>query len=297
MSASRDRLRIAVQKSGRLGDASRQLLERCGLKFRSSRDKLFCFGENMPVDLLLVRDDDIPGLLADGVCDLGLVGRNVLDESALAFDQGAPFQELRSLGFGGCRLSIAVPQDQPQDGVDQLAGKRIATSYPNLLAQWLREQGIDAQIVTLSGSVEIAPRLGSADLICDLVSSGATLVANQLRETHVIMRSEAVVAGCRPAPQDERGDLIDLLLRRLDGVLDVRESRLLMLKAPRAALSMIVDLLPGKPMPTVTTIDDRPDDVALQCVCSGNVSWQDLEAMKSAGAHGMLVLPVEKMLA
>ncbi len=297
MSTSRDRLRIAVQKTGRLGESSRQLLERCGLKFRSSRDKLFCFGENMPVDLLLVRDDDIPGLLADGVCDLGVVGRNVLGESALGFDQRAPFQELRALGFGGCRLSIAVPQEQQGSDASDLAGKRIATSYPNLLANWLREQKIEAQIVTLSGSVEIAPKLGSADLICDLVSSGATLIANQLRETQVIMSSEAVLAGCWPAPQNERGELIELLLRRLDGVLEVRESRLLMLKAPRTALSIIVGLLPGGPSPTVTTIEGRPDDIALQCVCSGNVSWQDLEAMKLAGAHGMLVLPVEKMLA
>ncbi|KGI77953.1 ATP phosphoribosyltransferase [Oleiagrimonas soli] len=293
----RDRLRIAVQKSGRLGDPSRELLSRCGLKFRSSRDKLFCFGENMAVDLLLVRDDDIPGLIADGVCDLGVVGRNVLDEAALATPGEMPYRELRALGFGGCRLSIALPQDEAWTGPQQLAGKRIATTYPNQLADWLRRNEVDAQIVTLSGSVEIAPRLGTADLICDLVSSGATLAANQLRETAVIMQSEAVLAGAAEMPRDERGDLIELLLRRLDGVLNVRESRLLMLKAPRAALAAIVDLLPGRPLPTVTTIEGRPDDIALQCVCSGNVSWQDLEAMKRAGAQGMLVLPVEMMLA
>ncbi len=294
---ARDRLRIAVQKSGRLGDPSRELLGRCGLKFRSSRDKLFCFGENMAVDLLLVRDDDIPGLIADGVCDLGVVGRNVLDEAAAGNGGVSPYQELRALGFGGCRLSIAMPQDEAWTGPAQLAGKRIATTYPNLLAEWLQREGVMADIVTLSGSVEIAPRLGTADLICDLVSSGATLAANQLREVATIMHSEAVLAGAAERPRDERGDLIELLLRRLDGVLDVRESRLLMLKAPRAALKTIVDLLPGRPVPTVTTIEGRPDDIALQCVCSGNVSWQDLEAMKQAGAQGMLVLPVEMMLA
>ena len=293
----RDRLRIAVQKSGRLGDPSRELLSRCGLRFRSSRDKLFCFGENMAVDLLLVRDDDIPGLIADGVCDLGVVGRNVLDEAALGAPGGTPFNELRALGFGDCRLSIAIPQDQEWTGPRQLAGKRIATTYPNQLGDWLARQDVDAQIVTLSGSVEIAPRLGTADLICDLVSSGATLVANQLKEVATIMHSEAVLAGAAETPRDERGDLIELLLRRLDGVLDVRESRLLMLKAPRAALEAIMELLPGRPTPTVTPIEGRPDDIALQCVCSGNVSWQDLEAMKQAGAQGMLVLPVEMMLA
>lgn len=293
----RDRLRVAVQKSGRLGDPSRDLLARCGLKFRSSRDKLFCFGENMAVDLLLVRDDDIPGLIADGVCDLGVVGRNVLEEAALGMTGGATMRELRALGFGGCRLSIAIPQEQEWTGPEQLAGKRIATTYPNQLGHWLSCQGVDAQIVNLSGSVEIAPRLGTADLICDLVSSGATLVANQLREAAVIMHSEAVLAGATHTPLDERGDLLELLLRRLDGVLNVRESRLLMLKAPRAALETIVGLLPGQPMPTITTIEGQPDAISLQCVCSGNVSWQDLEAMKRAGAHGMLVLPVEKMLA
>src|SRR5690606_37163456 len=144
--------------------------------------------------------------------------------------------------------------------------------YPNLLGRWLDERNIDASIMTLSGSVEIAPKLGTADLICDLVSSGATLIANQLRETEILMRSEAVLAASLPAPVDERADLIELLLRRLDGVLDVRESRLLMLKAPRSALPILVDLLPGGPTPTVTNIEGQPDDIALQCVCSGNVT-------------------------
>jgi ATP phosphoribosyltransferase len=295
MSAARDRLRIAVQKSGRLAEPARDLLSRCGLRFRQSRDKLFCFGESLPVDLLLVRDDDIPGLIAEGVADLGVVGRNVLEEAALARGE-ASSRELRALGFGDCRLSIAVPQEIEWKGPQQLAGLRIATSYPQLLGAWLRGQGIEAAIVNLSGSVEIAPRLGTADLICDLVSSGATLVANQLREVAVVQQSEAVLAGAAQAPADERGDLLEMLLRRLDSVLDVRESRLVMLQAPRAALAAIAELLPGRPRPTVTTIDGSPDQVALQAVCSGQVGWQDLEAMRNAGARGMLVLPVEKML-
>lgn len=294
---TRDRLRIAVQKNGRLAEPSLDLLTRCGLKFRQSRDKLFCFGESMPIDLLLVRDDDIPGLIADGVCDLGFVGRNVLTEDALGRGEVSPFQELRPLGFGGCRLSIALPQDADWDGPQQLAGMRIATTYPNLLGDWLRRNAVQASIVTLSGSVEIAPRLGTADLICDLVSSGATLAANQLREAVVLQHSEAVLAAAVELPADERGDLIELLLRRLDGVLNVRESRLVLLQAPRSALDIIVDLLPGRPQPTVTSIEGSPDDIALQAVCNGRVSWQDLEQMKRAGARSMLVLPVEKMLA
>jgi len=293
----RDRLRIAVQKSGRLAEPARDLLVRCGLKFRQSRDKLFCFGESLPVDLLLVRDDDMPGLISGGVCDLAIVGRNVLREYTLGCRADAPLRELRALGFGDCRLSIAVPQELDWQEPSQLGGLRIATSYPRLLGDWLARSRVDANIVELSGSVEIAPRLGTADVICDLVSSGATLAANQLEEVATVMSSEAVLAGAAVDPAGERGDLLEMLLRRLDGVLNVRESRLIMLQAPRDALSVIANLLPGKPRPTVTSIEGSPDQISLQAVCSGQIAWSDLEAMRSAGAHGMLVLPVEKMLA
>lgn len=293
----RDRLRIAAQKSGRLSAAGRDLLARCGLSFRDSRDKLFCFGESQPIDLLLVRDDDIPGLIAAGTCDLGIVGRNVLAEYTLDHPAAPPLHEWRPLGFGQCRLSLALPAAETWQGPAQLSGRRIATSYPCLLQQWLDRQGIDAAIVTLSGSVEIAPRLGSADLICDLVQSGSTLVANQLTEAAVVMESEAVLAGPATAPADERGDLQALLLRRLDGVLQVRESRLVMLQAPRAALGDIAGLLPGCASPMVTPIEGQPDRIAVQAVCNGRVDWQELEAMRRAGAQSMLVLPVEMMLA
>lgn len=293
----RDRLRIAAQKSGRLSEAGLDLLARCGVRFRRSRDKLFCFGENLAIDLLLVRDDDIPGLIANGSCDLGIVGRNVLEEAALDMADAGALQELRPLGFGQCRLSLALPQDVAWQGPQQLAGQRIATSYPRLLRRWLRRQGVEAAIVTLSGSVEIAPRLGSADLICDLVQSGGTLAANQLREAAVVLDSEAVLAGPAALPADERGDLLQLLLRRLDGVLNVRESRLVMLQAPRTALDVIAGLLPGCARPTVTSIEGQPERIAVQAVCNGRVDWQELEAMRRAGAQSMLVLPVEKMLA
>ncbi|QWT22423.1 ATP phosphoribosyltransferase [Bacillus sp. NP157] len=295
---SRDRLRIAMQKSGRLTEPAQELLARCGLKFRQSRDKLFCFGEGEPVDLLLVRDDDIPGLIADGVCDLGIVGRNVLREFQLSNPTpGADLSELRSLGFGSCRLSIAVPQEDAYEGPSQLEGQSIATSYPGLLGEWLRVHGVDAKVVYLAGSVEIAPRLGTADAICDLVSSGATLVANQLREAAIVVESEAVLAGHRELPRDERGEIAELLLRRLDGVIQVRDSRLILMQAPRDALQAITRLLPGLPVPTLTAVDGEPDQVVLQALCAGSVSWRQLEDMKRAGARDMLVLPVEKMLA
>jgi ATP phosphoribosyltransferase len=294
----RDRLRIAMQKSGRLTEPAQELLARCGLKFRQSRDKLFCFGEGEPVDLLLVRDDDIPGLIAEGVCDLGIVGRNVLREFQLSNPEtGSGLAELRPLGFGSCRLSIALPQDEPYDSPQQLHGQRIATSYPGLLGDWLRSHNVDAKVVYLAGSVEIAPRLGTADAICDLVSSGATLVANQLREAAVIVESEAVLAGHSVLPSDERGEIAELLLRRLDGVIQVRDSRLILMQASRDALPAITRLLPGLPIPTLTPVDGAPDQVVLQALCAGSVSWRQLEDRTRAGARDMLVLPVEKMLA
>ena len=298
--STRDRLRIAVQKSGRLSDASQDLLARCGLEFRRSRDKLYCFGETLPIDLLLVRDDDVPGMIAEGVCDLGIVGRNVLTEQRLGVlrEGGEPaYREMRALGFGQCRLSLAVPQDFIYEAPQELAGLRIATTYPNLLADWLQRANVEAKVLTLSGSVEIAPRLGSADLICDLVSSGATLVANQLKEAVVVLQSEAVLAGGSSLPSDERGELIQMLLRRIDGVIQVRVSKLVMLQAPRSALADIERLLPRGQKPTIVPVEGSPDDVALQAVCTDAITWQHLEDMKRAGARQMLVLPVEQMLA
>lgn len=295
--STRDRLRIAMQKSGRLTEPALELLNRCGLSFRQSRDKLFCFGEGEPVDLLLVRDDDIPGLIAQGVCDLGIVGRNVLSEYSQTTGRDAALAEWRQLGFGRCRLSIAVPQEMTYERPEQLVGLRIATSYPGLLGEWLRAQGIDAGVVTLAGSVEIAPRLGTADAICDLVQSGGTLVANQLRETDVILQSEAVLAGPRTLPVDERGDMIELLFKRLDGVIQVRESRLLLLQTSRGSLDAVTRLLPGGPQPTLLPVAGQPDQLMLQALCAGEVSWRQLEEIKKAGAREMFVLPVEKMLA
>lgn len=294
----RDRLRIAMQKSGRLTEPALDLLNRCGLTFRQSRDKLFLFGEGEPVDLLLVRDDDIPGLIAQGVCDLGIVGRNVLSEFQYTTGrEGLALAEWRSLGFGRCRLSIAVPQELDYREPAQLQGMRIATSYPGLLGEWLRTNGVDAGVVTLAGSVEIAPRLGTADAICDLVQSGGTLVANQLREADVLLESEAVLAGPGALPTDERGDMIDLLLKRLDGVIQVRESRLLLLQTSRNALDAVIRLLPGGPQPTLLPVAGQPDQLMLQALCAGEVSWRQLEEIKKAGAREMFVLPVEKMLA
>jgi len=297
--AARDRLRVAIQKSGRLSEPARALLASCGLSWRESRDRLFCYGETLPVDLLLVRDDDIPGLIADGVCDLGIVGRNVLAEQILQRANGSgqdKYREWRALGFGGCRLDIAVPEGWSWGGPAQLQGKRIATSYPSLLQAWLREQNIGAQVVPLSGSVEIAPRLGQADAICDLVSSGATLAANQLKPVLTLLQSEAVLAGPVAPFADARAELAALLLRRLDGVLRLKHSKLLLFQAQRQTVPALMKLLPDAEPPTVLQVDGA-DTVALQALCHGAMTWQRLEDLKSAGASGLMVLPVERMLA
>jgi ATP phosphoribosyltransferase len=297
---TRDRLRIAIQKSGRLSEPARDLLARAGLIFRESRDRLFCFGESLPIDLLLVRDDDIPGLIAEGVCDLGVVGRNVLQEQALdraANGEANAYREIRALGFGACKLAIAVPQAGDRNAFDDLNGRRIATSYPRLLERWLSERKIIAEVVVLSGSVEIAPRLGKADAICDLVSTGATLAANHLREAETVFETQAVLAGPAQAFTDERAELAALLLRRLDSVLSVRDSKLVLMQAPRIALPELLRLLGDADAPTLTSIEGRADDVSVQTVCRSAVTWQRLEDMKKAGARGLLVLPVEQMLA
>ncbi|MDB6163549.1 MAG: phosphoribosyltransferase [Xanthomonadaceae bacterium] len=295
-----DRLRIAIQKSGRLSDPARDLLARAGLSFRESRDRLFCYGESLPIDLLLVRDDDIPGLIAEGICDLGIVGRNVLDEQAAereASGKEEVYAVLKTLGFGRCRLSLAVPNEWDWIGNERLSGTRIATSYPHLLARWLREQKVHAEPVILSGSVEIAPRLGKAESICDLVSSGATLVANQLKEVAVILESEAVLVGPVKPFVDARAGLASMFLRRLDGVLSLRASKLLLFQARRSALPDIMKFLTDTDPPTVTTIEGRSEEVSLQALCRTAMTWQRLEDMKRAGARGLLVLPVEQMLA
>ena len=297
--AARERLRIAIQKSGRLGEPSRALLKSCGLEWRESRDRLFCYGESAPIDLLLVRDDDIPGLLADGVCDLGIVGRNVLaEQSAERALSGRPqvAQEIRALGFGGCRLDIAVPDDWDWQGPGDLAGRRIATSYPQLARQWLDAQGIEAEVVFLSGSVEIAPRLGQADLICDLVSSGATLAANQLKPVLTLLQSESVLAGPVQPLVGARGGLLQQLLRRMDGALRIKDSRLLMFQADRDQVDALLKLLPDAERPTLLQVDGG-DSLALQALCHGAMTWQRLEDLRQAGARSLMVLPVERTLA
>jgi ATP phosphoribosyltransferase len=294
------RLKLAVQKAGRLTDPSLDLLIRCGLKLSRGKDQLIGFGENMPLDVLFVRDDDIPDLVQEDVCDLGLVGLNVLEEKRLelAARGTAPrFDSLRTLDFGRCRLSLAAPQDMVYEGPPSLRGRRIATTYPFLLARYLRDRDIRAEVVTLSGAVEIAPRLGRADLICDLVSTGSTLQANHLKEIETVLESHAVLIRTPVALAPGKDDWVARLLMRIDGVQQVRESKYIMLHAPREALPAIRRLLPGSESPTIIPLEGVTDRVAVHAVCRENVFWETLESLKKAGASALLVLPVEKMLA
>ena len=300
MESPEQRIKIAVQKTGRLTEHSLHLLERCGLKFTQSKDQLFCYGENMPIDLLLVRDDDIPGLVSDDVCDLGIVGLNIVEEKRQALQNNggeALFKQVFELDFGHCRLSVAAPEGTEYAGISSLENSKIATSYEGILRNFLEEKGISAEIVYFSGAVEIAPKLGRADFICDLVSTGSTLAANGLEEVEVLLDSEAVVIQTLAPLADDKQALVDRLLQRLDGVLQVRESKYIMLHAPRSALSEIRSLLPGSEAPTVIPLEGTSDKVAVHAVCRENVFWETLENLKAAGASSLLVLPVEKMLA
>jgi len=294
------RLKIAIQKSGRLADKSLSLLERSGLSFARSKDKLFWFGRNLPVDLLLVRDDDIPRLLLEGVCHLGIVGENVAMEKLLEHRQRRPAAELESLlklEFGHCRLMLAVPEDDTFESAAQFNGKRLATSYPWLTRQYLERHGAEADIVTLNGAVEIAPSLGTADAIVDLVSTGTTLRANHLKAVDEVLSSQAALYRC-PARLDEAGEtLLAKLLTRIQGVQQAAETKYVMLHAPRDRLADISAILPGAESPTVLSLEGQPDRVAVHAVCTEQVFWEHLEELKKAGASAVLVLPVEKMLA
>ncbi|MDP4529630.1 ATP phosphoribosyltransferase [Alkalimonas sp. NCh-2] len=294
-----NRLRIAMQKSGRLSQESQALLGSCGLKINLREQRLIAHVENMAIDILRVRDDDIPGLVMDGVCDLGIVGENVLEEESLQRqldNEPCDYAVLSRLNFGGCRLSIAVQQESAYDGPASLNGKTIATTYPRLLNRYLKQQGVQARIVTLKGSVEVAPRAGLADAICDLVSTGATLEANGLKEVEVIYRSKAVLIQRKDLADAAQLKLINTLMPRINAVMQANESKYIMLHAPKAKLSDIIALLPGAENPTLLPLAGNDDQMAVHVVSSETLFWETMEQLKSLGASSILVLPIEKMM-
>jgi ATP phosphoribosyltransferase len=293
MSTVEGRLRIAVQKSGRLAERSLDLVRDAGLRVVKGNNDLLYRVENYPIDLLRVRDDDIPTFVADGVCDLGIVGENVLEEGR---NGGPVAQVVMPLGFGKCTLKIAVPPTLDYAGAGSLDGKRIATSYPRVLRRWLEANGVEADIVTMRGAVEVAPRLKLAHAICDLVSTGATIEANGLSARDTVLESQAVLIRSPVAPEPQLAELLDSVIERMSGVVASQGAKYVMLNAPRSALEQITAILPGAGSPTVMPLMGRDDAVAVHAVCQEAVFWETLEKLKAVGASAILVLPIEKMM-
>lgn len=297
--SSSTRLRIAVQKSGRLSDDSIALLKAIGIKLQIRDRLLIAHSTNQAIDLLRVRDDDIPGLVMDGVVDLGFIGENELEEKMLerkASNKPYEYKTLRRLDYGGCRLSIAVPNEFNYQSVNSLDGKKVATTYPYLLERFFAAKGIKAQAVMLTGSVEVAPRAGVADAICDLVSTGATLEANGLREEDEVFSSKAVLIQKAEELAPEKQALITRLLPRIDGVQQAKESKYIMLHAPKDYLEQVKSLLPGAENPTVLPLAGIDGRVAIHVVSSETLFWETMEKLKALGCSSILVLPIEKMM-
>lgn len=290
---TRERLRIALQKSGRLAEESLALLRSAGFSVTKGANELFYRIDNAPIDVLRVRDDDIPTLVADGVADLGIVGLNVLEEREASTRNP---QEIMRLGFGRCALKIATPERVAYEGPYSLDGVRIATSYPHILSRFLEKHGVKAEIVTMTGSVEVAPRLGLAQVVCDLVSTGATLEANGLRAVEPVLESEAVLIRGPKPPPEALAATADRFIARVRGVTSSRGAKYVMMNAPRAALPQIRAILPGAGAPTVTPLAGDDDAVAVHAVCQESVFWETLEQLKAAGASAILVLNIEKMM-
>lgn len=295
-----DRLAIAVQKSGRLNEKSLALLAQCGLTFDAVKwkEKLVLRCSDFPVDLMMVRDDDIPEYVASGTCEMGIVGENVLEERAASAAHGADGLEvLRKLGFGRCRLSLAVPAAVPFAGPKSLDGKRIATSYPGLLGAFLKDQAVRADVVTLSGSVEIAPSLHVADAVCDLVSTGSTLHSNGLREVLTVFESQAVLIGTRREVSPLVAEARRKVLIRVDGVRQAAKSKYIMMNAPRTALPAIQKIIPGMEEPSIMPLGTSGERIAIHAVAREDVFWDTIEKLKAVGASSILVLPIEKIIA
>jgi ATP phosphoribosyltransferase len=281
-------LKIAIQKSGRLFEDSIALLKECGIDLRNVKDRLRTTSDNFPIEVFFLRDDDIPQYVEDGVADIGIVGENVL------FEKNKSVEVLEQLGFGKCRLSLAIPRNEEFNGIQQLQGKRIATSYPVLLANYLKEYNVTADIHEISGSVEIAPGIGLAEAIADLVSSGSTLFMNGLKEVATILSSQAVLVKNHNL-SDDKIKLLNKLLFRIRAVKKSKRNKYILLNAPNDNLNAILKLLPGMRSPTVLPLAS-PGWSSIHSVLSEDTFWEIIEQLKAAGAEGILVIPIEKMI-
>ncbi|MFN4299752.1 MAG: ATP phosphoribosyltransferase [Thermaurantimonas sp.] len=282
------KLKIALQKSGRLSDKSAELLREAGIHFPNDGSKLRTEASNFPLEIYLLRDDDIPQYVADGVADAGIVGLNVVAEKS------KDIRVVDHLGFGKCRLSVAVPKNQPFDSLQDLNGKRIATSYTRIVSRYLHEHGIEAEIHEISGSVEIAPGIGLADAICDLVSTGSTLLTNGLREVATVMHSEAVLVA-RPDLSSIQAEVLSKLIFRLQAVRKARNHKYILLNAPNERIPDIARVLPGMKSPTILPLATEGWS-SLHSVVEEDTFWEVIEQLKDLGAQGILVVPIEKMI-
>jgi ATP phosphoribosyltransferase len=281
-------LRIAIQKSGRLQESSVALLKESGLSF-NGKDQLKTSVRNFPVELLFLRDDDIPQYVEDNVADVGIVGENIFIEKHKRNNL------VKRLDFAKCRLSIAVPRAENYTGIEYLQGKNIATSYPHIVQQFLDKHKITAGIHEISGSVEIAPGIGLADAICDIVSTGSTLLSNGLKEVETVMHSEAVLI-CNPGLSGEKTDILDKLIFRIEAVQSAKNSKYILLNCPNESIPKITSVIPGMNSPTIMPLN-KPGWSSLHSVVNENDFWEKIDLLKSFGAQGILVIPIEKMIA
>jgi ATP phosphoribosyltransferase len=283
-----ERLILAVQKTGRLSEKSLQLLNEAGIHIPNGSGKLRSVAQNFPLEIIYLRDDDIPEYVADKVVDAGIAGENVVSE------KGVPLNVVEKLGFARCRLSIAVPKATDYSGVNYLEGKKIATSYPNILDKFLKSKGIRAEIHEISGSVEIAPGIGLSDAVMDIVSTGSTLMSNGLIEVEVVMRSEAVLVARKELPE-EKNEILENLQFRIRAVQKSRNNKYILLNAPDEKLPDIIELIPGMKSPTVIPLAEKGWS-SVHSVLSESEFWDVIDRLKELGAQGILVIPIEKMI-
>ncbi len=282
------KLKIAIQKSGRLSESSLKLLKECGIEFDNGLNKLKAEAYNFPLEVFFLRDDDIPQYVEDGVADIGIVGENVL------LEKNKDVKTVERLGFGKCRLSIAVPKDKKYKSIKDLQGLRIATSYSTILAKYLKKNKITADIHEISGSVEIAPGIGLADAICDLVSSGSTLFTNGLKEVEVILKSEAALIATKKLSA-EKLTILEKLLFRINALRAAKSNKYILLNAPNEKLATICKILPGMKSPTILPLVEKGWS-SVHSVVQEDTFWEIIEKLKANGAQGILVVPIEKMI-
>jgi len=285
---SNQKLKIALQKSGRLSEDSMNLLKKCGIRFSNGLGKLRAATENFPLEIYFLRDDDIPEYVADGVADIGIVGENVLAETEKAVET------IEKLNFGKCRLSLAVPKNFEYESIKDFDGKRIATSYPNILGKFFAANSVRAEIHKIRGSVEIAPSIGLADAVCDLVSSGSTLFTNGLREVEIVLNSEAVLISNKNLDEISR-KLLEKLLFRIKAVNAAKQNKYILLNAPNEKLAEITNILPGMKSPTVMPLAEKGWS-SVHSVINENDFWEVVESLKNKGAQGILVLSIDQMI-